>query len=129
MSEERQASITAAQAALDEEMVSLAVAASVTYFHLTEVARQIDSESHLAEMLQVVAVALSQVAPIHRAPKPGADAALLSSAEVDRLLFRPMREGEEAPDLDEYCIRRGDLRKALVTLREARNLFGRPGDA
>ena len=114
------------QTAIDSEMVSLAVAASVTYFHLTEVARQIDSESHLAEMLQVVAVALSQVAPIHRAARPGEETVLLSTGEVDRLLFKPMREGDEAPDLDEFCIRRGDLRKALVTLREARNLFGRP---
>jgi hypothetical protein len=118
--------VAARQADLDNEMVSLAVAASVTYFHLTEVARQIDSETHLAEMLQVVAVALSQVAPIHRAAKNGESPSLLSNREVDRLLFRPMREGEEAPDLDEYCIRRGDLRSALVTLREARGLFGRP---
>lgn len=114
------------QAELDNEMVSLAVAASVTYFHLTEVARQIDSEAHLAEMLQVVAVALSQVAPIYRAPTDGESPSLLSNREVDRLLFLPMREGEEAPDLDDYRIRRGDLRRALVTLREARSLFGRP---
>ena len=120
--------VAARQSDLDNEMVSLAVAASVTYFHLTEVARQIDSETHLAEMLQVVAVALSQVAPIHRVAKDRESPALLSNREIDRLLFRPMREGEEAPDLDEYCIRRGDLRNALVTLREARGLFGRPSE-
>jgi hypothetical protein len=59
------------QAELDGEMVSLAVAANVTYFHLTEVARQVDTTQDLAQMLRVVSVALSQVAPIYRAGRGG----------------------------------------------------------
>lgn len=112
------------QAELDAEMVSLAVAANVTYFHLTEVTRQVDSNDDLAQMLRVVSVALSQVAPIYRVPAKGQQPVPLGSREVDEVFFTPMREGTEAPSLDGFCIRRGDLRQALVTLREARNLFG-----
>jgi hypothetical protein len=114
----------ASQVALDNELVPLAVASSVTYFHLTEVTRQVDTHENLHEMLNVVAVALSQVAPIYRSPGQGDKPPLLSNREVDDLLFKPIRDGEPTATLDGLCIRRGDLRKALVTLREARSLFG-----
>ena len=112
------------QAELDGEMVSLAVAANVTYFHLTEVTRQVDTNQDLAQMLRVVSVALSQVAPIYRAGHDGQEPAQLGSREIDDLFFTPMSDGAHGPSLDDFCIRRGDLRQALVTLREARSLFG-----
>lgn len=115
----------AKQQELDNEMVPLAVASSVTYFHLTELTKQVGSHENLAERLQVVCVALSQVAPIYRAPQGDGSAPQLSNREVDELLLRPARDGGEPPRLDAFCIRRGDLRKALVALREARNPFGK----
>ena len=122
----RDEELEAERAALDDEMVSLAVAANVTYFHLTDVSRQVDDQDSLGDMLQVVSVALSQVAPIYRKASDGQPATKpLESREVDEILFRPMRDGNDGPSLDDYCIRRGDLRKALVTLREARHLFGK----
>jgi hypothetical protein len=124
------AAAEAKQLELDNELVPLAVAANVTYFHLTDVSRQVDANEHLADMLQVVSVALAQVAPIYRARADGEQPSLLSNGDIDRLLLAPLRDGAESPSLDGYCVRRGDLRKALVTLREARNLFGRaPGPA
>lgn len=117
---------TARQSALDDEMVALAVAASVTYFHLTDVSKQVNHDAGLVEMFGMVAVALSQVAPIYRSARDGSPAARLSPQEVDSMLFKPLGEGGETPSLDDFCIRRGDLRHALVTLREAKHLFGRP---
>jgi len=114
--------ITAArQRKLDDEMVPLAVAATVAYFHLTEVAKQIDTNEHLADVVQVVAVALSQVAPVYSAA--GAPVRVVNK-ELDALLLRRPENDAPKPDLDQFVIRRGDLRAALTTLREARNLFG-----
>ena len=110
--------------ALDNELVPLSVAANVTYFHLTEVGKQVLMQENLAEILPVVAVALSQVAPIYRAPMDGEAPPQLGEREIEALLFKPVRDGAP-PSLDGFSIRRGDLRKALVTLREARHLFGR----
>jgi len=112
--------LMAKQAELDGEMVPLSVAATVAYFHLTALAKQIDTDAQLADVVQVVAVALSQVAPIYSA---GAGAVEAVNRELDALLLR--RSNEESPaDLDRFAIRRGDLRTALTTLREARHLFG-----
>lgn len=115
---------TSAYSALDQEFVPLAVASSVAYFHLTDAAKQVDSQEHLADMLRIVALALSQVAPIHRAPAAERSAPL-SEQQIEEFFFRPLNEGGEGPSLDGFCIRRGDLRRALVTLREARTVFGR----
>ncbi|HZM37376.1 MAG TPA: hypothetical protein VFC18_23155 [Burkholderiales bacterium] len=101
------------QAQLDHELVPLPVAATVAYFHITEAAHQVRTQSDLADVVPLVAIALSTIAPIH------ADSGPLSSAEVRERLY-----GKRRPDLDGLAIRRGDLRMAMITLREARAAFG-----
>jgi hypothetical protein len=91
------------------------VAASVAYFHLTDAAHQVTAESDLADVVPLVAIALSTVAPIHADHGPVGDAAL-----------RVLLYGERRPNLDGLSIRRGDLRTAMITLREARAAFGAP---
>ena len=103
---------------LDAELVPLAVAATVAYFHLTEASKQVDSQGHLADVVPVVALALSQVTPVYAAAD-GTGRPV--NKEVDALL---LRRDAAPPDLDRFAIRRGDLRAALATLREARHLFG-----
>lgn len=110
---------------IEEELVPLSVAATVTYFHVTAVARQLDEGDNLAEVLHLVAVALSQVAPIHRRRLPNGEPLLLSSQELEKLLFKPIRDGIDVPDLDGFCIRRRDLHAAMVALRAARSSFGK----
>ena len=102
----------------------LSIAATVTYFHVTAVARQLDDEDNLAEVLHLVAVALSQVAPIHHRRLPNAEPLLLSTQELETLLFKPVRDGIDVPDLDRFCIRRRDLHAALISLRAARSSLG-----
>jgi len=98
--------------ALDDEPVPLAVAATVAYFHVTEAAHQVTTRSDLAEVVPLVAIALSTVAPILGETGP------LSAPEVrERLYAKP-------PVLHGLAMRRGDLRAAMVTLREARSTFG-----
>lgn len=105
---------TAVRAAIDDEMVPLAVAATVAYFHVTDGAHQVSTQSDLADVVPLVAIALSTVAPIH-----GENGALMS-AQVRARLY-----GSRRPSLDGLSIRRGDLRTAIITLREARTAFGK----
>lgn len=112
----------AGQKLLDQELVPLAVAATITYHHVTDAARQVSETSSLREIVHFAALALSTVAPIYRM---GQKPLPLSEREVHELLFRPL-EGAEPLQLDAYGVRRGDLRTALITLKEARSAFGRP---
>ena len=100
------------QQQLDDEMVPLAVAATVAYFHVTEAAHQVTMQSDLADIVPLVAIALSTVAPIHGEDHP------LSAVEVRERLY-----GSRRPSLEGLMIRRGDLRTPMVTLREARAAF------
>lgn len=110
------------QKLLDQELVPLAVAATITYHHVTEAARQVSETPSLREIVHFAAVALSTVAPIYRM---GREPLPLSGREIQELLFRPLEDAEPL-QLDAYGVRRGDLRTALVTLKEARGAFGKP---
>ena len=101
--------------ALDGDLVPLAVAATVAYFHITEAAQQVTAQQDLADVVPLVAIALSTVAPIY-----GDSAGALSHAAVRERLYK-----ERRPSLEGLTIRRGDLRNAMDTLREARATFGR----
>jgi len=105
---------------LETERVPLRVAATVAYFHVTDSMRQVSSEKDLAEIVHLVAIALSTVAPIRRA-----DGAVLTSAELHDIFCRPLGQRLGKPDLEGLVIRRGDLKSAMATLKEARAVFGR----
>jgi len=110
---------TAAAPTADEGLVVLTVAAAMTYFYISEGKGQGDGA--LAEILPLVAIALSTVAPIRRA-----DGAALAEHEVDELLFRRKAGvGASAATLARLRIRRGDLSKAMTLLKEARVAFSR----
>lgn len=101
------------QARLDEELVPLYVAATVAYFHVTDAAHQVSTQEALADVVPLVAIALSTIAPIHAEDGP------LGSAALRDALYK-----EKRPNVDGLMIRRGDLRRAMITLREARAAFG-----
>src|SRR5438067_11707231 len=105
---------------LEVELVPLRVAATIAYFHVTDSMRQVSSEKDLAEIVHLVAIALSTVAPIRRA-----DGAVLTSAELHEIFYRPLGQRLRKPELEGLVIRRGDLKNAMVTLKEARMAFGR----
>jgi len=102
------------QARLDEELVPLHVAATVAYFHVTDAAHQVSTQEALADVVPLVAIALSTIAPIHAEDGP------LGSAALRDALYR------DRPNVDGLKIRRGDLRRAMITLREVRAAFGPP---
>lgn len=102
------------QAQLDDEMVPLPVAATVAYFHVTDAARQVSTQADLDGVVPLVAIALSTVASIHGGNGP------LGPAELREILY-----GERRAELASLRIRRGDLRAAMITLREARASFAR----
>ena len=108
------------QQALDEELVPLPVAATVAYFHLTHAITQVGQAELLTRAVGLTALAISQVASIHLRVA-GEPTRALSAAEVEGLLVRPMLEESRRPDLDPFLIRRGELRRALATLRGARD--------
>jgi hypothetical protein len=114
---------TQRQRLLDAELIPLSVAAQVAYFQLTGVIDQTRADDGLAEMVQLAALALSQVAPILR---QNGDA--LTTQEVGELFVAPRAENFQPVDLDAFLIRRGDFRAALSTLQEARAAFGRKND-
>ena len=104
----------------DEALVVLTVAAATTYFYVTDATRQVESGAPLAQILPLVAIALSTVAPIRRA-----DGTPLSEVEVDELLFRRRAGvGASATTLAQLRMRRGELDKAMALLKEARVAFG-----
>jgi len=105
---------------LEAELVALRVAATVAYFHITDSVRQVSSEEGLAEIVHLVAIALSTVAPIRRA-----DGTALTDAELHDLFYRSLGQSGGKPELEGLVIRRGDLKSAMTTLKEARVLFGR----
>jgi hypothetical protein len=90
--------------------VPLPVAATVAYFEITEAAKQVRTHDDLAEMRRLVAIALSTV--------------VLNAAQINDLLFRQRDAAGPYANLDQLCIRRGDLRTALKLLKEARIAFG-----
>lgn len=100
-----------------QDLIPLSVAASVAYFDLARMRGSAATEEHLRDGLELAVVALSHVAPIHRLSAPGGTADLLSSTQVEQLLFAPIRRGKQAPDLDAFFIRRSDLHAAIATLR------------
>jgi hypothetical protein len=118
--EHKQRQSEAAPAA-EEELVVLSIAVAIAYFHVTDAPRQAGERDALGELLPLVAMALSAVAPIRRA-----DGTPLSEAEVDELLFRRKAGGAaSASTLAQLRIRRGELDKAMAILKEARVAFGR----
>jgi hypothetical protein len=114
MGKGKEALAAADRAAIDDEFVPLPVAATVAYFHVTEARHQVSTRTDLDGIVPLVAIALSTIAPIHGADGP------LSAAALRELLYRDKR-----PDLARLLIRRGDLRAAMITLREARAAFGK----
>jgi hypothetical protein len=108
--------------ALDAELVPLSVAATVAYFHLTDPRIQVGELDSLLRAVGRAAISLAQVAVIHLrgSEEP---ARQMNAEELRRLLLEPMLDEARRPDLDRFLIRRGDLRAALVSLREARGPF------
>ena len=114
---------------LEEEFVPLRTAARLTYCHLTEIATPTVAGDEGQRVEHLVGVALSTVSPIYMKTSLGTGAFLLTSIELEKLLFAPLRRTGTAPSLDNLLIRRRDLHKAMKTLKEARLAFGRQGAA
>ena len=106
---------------LEEELVPLSVAGRVAYHQLIDKKNRLSVNDDLGRVLPLVAAALSAVATIHKRSGVG-NVRALSSLEVDGILFRRERDARAA--LDELYIRRGDLHKAIETLRTANQYFG-----
>lgn len=99
---------------VSDELVLLSVAAQVTYFHLSGLRESSPDDRPLAEVVRIAALALAEIVPVYR------DGKALNPKELEDLLIRPLSSRREQPDLDAFCIRRGDLRDALMSLRRAR---------
>ena len=114
-----------AQAAMPAEahdvLVPLELACAIAYFQLTPPRKRMESPSEVLDVLPMVAIALSAVAPLLRADGEGVGK--LPPREVQAQLFDKARSnGTQA--LERLRIRRSDLDAAIVVLREARMSFG-----
>jgi uncharacterized protein (DUF849 family) len=108
---------------VDEEFIALPVAATIAYFHVSESDSEAGSEEHLAEVIPLVAIALSTVAPIYMSTGNGSAAFVLSSQEVKDLLFRSPKAKDYS--MENLVMHRQDVDRAMVTLKEARIAFGK----
>lgn len=118
--------LPSAQALFDEEFVPLAIAAGIAYGHIVAGAAHPRFQPHVHDV-ELVAIALSTVAPLWQETAAGTGVVRLDAARIEATLFRPLREGAGRPLLDKLCIRRSDLRRAMITLREARVAYGGRG--
>lgn len=110
----------------EDEMVRLSVASQIAYFHLAAGRLHPDIAEELEDCIPLAAIALSQVATLYARDRRGR-LQPQSALEVEEHLFRPLREGRY-PRLENFLVRRDDLRRALITLAEAKRSFGRGGD-
>jgi hypothetical protein len=94
---------------LDYQLVSLSIAARLVLEHVRS-GDYIDPEQPLLPELQRMARCIAGVVPLFRVQKNGQPEALASWEAA----------GVQAAQLDEYVIRRGDLRTALVRLGSPR---------
>src|SRR5262245_19727127 len=108
--------------ALGEEFLPLELAATITYYQLAEVRRRPRPE-HFGELVHLAAIALSTVAPIYLKTSAGAGLLVLSSREIDELLFHPLKSGKRPP-LDGLRVRKADMQKGVEALKLARSAFG-----
>lgn len=96
---------------LYRELVPLADAAAAAYHIIVDRPVPLKDPHALREVRDLVAIALTSVAPVLR--QADGSAVPLSSAELNERLFgRPAR-------LDDLCIRRLDLLRAVESLKEA----------
>lgn len=114
---------------LEEEFVPLRAAARLAYSHIADIAKGTATQEAEPHVEHLVGVALSTVSPIYMKTTVGTGAFVLTSLELEKLLFQPLRRTGSPPPLDNLLIRRRDLNKAMKTLKEARLAFGRQGSA
>src|SRR5688500_8132536 len=113
---------TVLKLSLTEEFVPLSDAARVAYIALTNTSKTAETDAGIAQASHLVGIALSTVAPIYMTVNGGSAALVLGPAEIERLLFQPLRQGAR-PAMDGLCIRRRHLKTAIATLKEARAAF------
>lgn len=107
-----------AQTELYRELVPLGEAAAVAYHVVTDRPLPLKDPRMLDEVRSRVAIALASLAPVLRR-----DRELLrrmSAKEVDERLFAP----EGARRIDDLCMRRCDLVRAVESLKQAHIAFG-----
>jgi hypothetical protein len=112
---------------LHRELVPLSEAAAVAYHVITEKPESLADARELGDVRGLVAIALSTVSPILKVDD--GEARPLSSAQIEERLFFPaaqgLRDRRSVPDFSALYIRRGDLVRAIETLKQAHISFGR----
>jgi hypothetical protein len=112
---------------LHRELVPLSEASAVAYHVITEKPESLRDARDLDEVRGLVAIALSTEASI--LTMEDGSVLPLSGAQIEERLFFPardsLRDRRVAPDLSQLYVRRGDLIRAIETLKEAHISFGR----
>jgi hypothetical protein len=106
---------------IDEEFLALPIAAAVAYYRITDTRSRLP-EGYLAEMVHLMAIALSTVAPLYAARGAGDGVSALSNHEIEKLLFRTLKSGGH-PNLENLRVRKADLERGIETLRASKDAF------
>ncbi len=116
------------QAKDDGEHLSLATAAAVVYHHIMGTASQTGSPEDLIELLDRVASAIANVAPIYTSDRAAGTPRQLAPIELIHCRFEGGATVVKTSFGLEYrnlTIRRGDMRSAITILKGARIDFRR----
>jgi hypothetical protein len=103
----------------EDELIPLPTAATIAYYQVTESEKHHGSQVEAAEIMQAAAIALSTVAPVYWGTTR------LTTREVEDALYRPLKDKADRQSLEEFGIRRRDLKAAILTLKQARTTFRR----
>ena len=114
--------VVTARLELHRELVPLAEAAAAAYHVIAERRQPLRDSAELEEVRGQVALALATVAPILR--QDNGFAVPMSSAEIHAALYTTSApSGAAMSEYTDLFIRRGDLLKAIETLKETHTAF------
>ena len=114
----------------ERELIPLPEATAVAYDIISNRPPRVTSPRDLEETRELIALALSALAPLYVLREGGAPVPMSTDEIEERIFFATshgLRDRTKAPNIDGVYIKRGDFIRAVENLKTANSSFERPG--